>query len=187
MHYKIKFFDYFLSLTTFGRLIDQGFRFGSVCMLGIQLLVFTDQVVVHLLVSGFEVENVGFVRSGSWEFHVGSCAEGTHIKPSLAVGITERRWEKHNTSEQSCLTINLNTVWNQAVTDDYYLCNYHHLYNVSLQHKSSHDQCWASYSKNVIYYSLLKSNSYFLAAVISYIVSSRLTEAVTMYLPHKCY
>ncbi len=43
-------------------------------------------------------------------------------------------------------------------------------------------QCWVSYSKNVIYYSLLvtpfKSNIvtyYFLATVISYIVASRLT------------
>ncbi len=58
--------------------------------------------------------------------------------------------------------------------------------------------CWVSYSNNVIYYSLLvtpfKSNIvtyYFLATVISYttcyIVSSRHTEAVPMYLPHKAY
>ncbi len=55
----------------------------------------------------------------------------------------------------------------------------------------THLQCWASYSKNVIYYSLLviKSNVtyYFLATVISYITSyitfsSRLTEVVTVYL-----
>jgi len=63
----------------------------QVCVLGIQFLVFTDQVVVHLLISGFEVINVGFVRSGSREFHVGSCAEGTHVEPSLAVGITKRQ------------------------------------------------------------------------------------------------
>ncbi len=64
-------------------------------------------------------------------------------------------------------------------------------------------QCWASYSKNVIYYSLLvtpfKSNIvtyYFLATVISYTTSyitfsSRHTEVVTVYLPHiiclECY
>ncbi len=56
------------------------------------------------------------------------------------------------------------------------------------------EQCWASYSKNVIYYSLLvtpfKSNIvtyYFLATVISYTItfSSRPTEVVTVYLPHK--
>ncbi len=56
----------------------------------------------------------------------------------------------------------------------------------------THLQCWASYSKNVIYYSLLviKSNIvtyYFLATVISYITSyitfsSCLTEVVTVYL-----
>ncbi len=59
----------------------------------------------------------------------------------------------------------------------------------------SEDQCWVSYSKNVIYYSLLvtlfKSNIvtyYFLATLFSYItVSSRRTEDVTVYLPHKCY
>ncbi len=61
----------------------------------------------------------------------------------------------------------------------------------------SHQQCWASYSKNVIYYSLLVTifNSnivtyYLLATVISYTTSyitfsSRPTEVSTVYLPHK--
>ncbi len=61
------------------------------------------------------------------------------------------------------------------------------------------NQCWASYSTNVIYYSLqvtLLVTYYFLARVISYTtsyitVSSRLTEVVKLYLPHtifhECY
>ncbi len=68
------------------------------------------------------------------------------------------------------------------------------------EEQQSVDQRWASYSKNVIYYSLLvtpfKSNIvtllsyYFLATVISYTASyitfsSCPTEVVTVYLPHK--
>ena len=51
---------------------------------GIQFFVFPEEVIVHLVICGFEVINIGLVRCWSWELHMSSCSKGADTETSLA-------------------------------------------------------------------------------------------------------
>ena len=50
---------------------------------GIQFFVFPEEMIVHLVIRGFEVINIGLVRCWSWELHMSSCSKGADTETSL--------------------------------------------------------------------------------------------------------
>lgn len=51
---------------------------------GIQFFVFPEEIIVHLVICGFEVINIGLVRCWSWELHMSSCSKGPDTETPLA-------------------------------------------------------------------------------------------------------
>lgn len=60
---------------------------------GIQFFVFPKEVIVHLIICGFEIVNIRLVGCWSWKLHVGSCSEGPDAEPPFA--------ERHKGQERS--------------------------------------------------------------------------------------
>lgn len=51
---------------------------------GIQFFVFPKEVIVHLIVCGFEIVNIRLVGGWSWKLHVGSCSKGPDAESPFA-------------------------------------------------------------------------------------------------------
>ena len=56
-----------------------------------QFFVFPKEIVVHLVICGFEIINVWLVGCWSWKLHVSSCSKGPDAESSFA--------ERHKTKE----------------------------------------------------------------------------------------
>lgn len=67
---------------------------------GIQFFVFPEEIIVHLVICGFEVINIGLVRCWSWELHMSSCSKGADTETTFA---GRHKKEKN-------ITVRLNTV-----------------------------------------------------------------------------
>lgn len=81
---------------------------------GIQFLVLSDQIAVHLFVSGFEVIHIRLVWSRAWEFHVGSGTERSHIETALAAETWRKCEQLGNTTltqldkvTETCAPVNI--------------------------------------------------------------------------------
>lgn len=51
---------------------------------GIQFLVFPKKIIVHLIISGFEIINIRLVGRWSWKLHMSPGSKGAHAKSSFA-------------------------------------------------------------------------------------------------------
>lgn len=51
---------------------------------GIQFFVFPKEIIVHLIICGFEIINIWLVGCGSWKLHMSSCSKGPDTESSFA-------------------------------------------------------------------------------------------------------
>jgi hypothetical protein len=51
---------------------------------GIQFFVFPEKIIVHLVICGFEIIDIGLVGCWSWELHMSSCSKRPDTEPPFA-------------------------------------------------------------------------------------------------------